>query len=339
MRYSLAGIALGFFLLAIPSPSYASSATFFGPIVPQECHCENQPNPDPNGAPLTTAPDYGCVLQVIQNLINFAVSFSIILFVIYLAIGGFRLVTSGGSSEARSQAKQRLLNVIVGLSVLLCSWLIVDFVMKTLYNPGTTNSEGTKFGPWNSILAGNADPNVDRCIVAKLPNPIANGAVSANLQPISSGSGDGSGTGAATGAGSGSTRMNVPSATQYMQQRYSTTKPGGNCWVGVRMGICKGGLTQFCSGGMGNAYQVGPSLTAAGFSVVYNGTYAYPSSERSFAYMPGDVIIFNKVPGHDNGHATMYVGNNTWISDYTQGSVMSSNRGDYAGGSFTVYRP
>jgi hypothetical protein len=292
----------------------------------------NQPNPDPNGAPLTTAPDYGCVLQVIQNIVNFAVSFSILLFVLYLAIGGFRMVISGGSSEARSQAKQRLLNVVVGLTVLLTSWLIVDFVMKTLY-------DDAKFGPWNAILAGNSE-KVDRCIVAKLPRPVTTGTIDANLQPVTTGgTGGAGGSGTATGAGSGSSRMNIPSATAYMTQRYSTTQPGGQCWVGVRMGLCKGGLTQFCSGGMGNAFEVGPYLTKAGFSTVFSGKYSNPSSEKAFAYQPGDVIIFDKVSGHPYGHATMYVGNNVWISDYTQGGTMSSNKADYAGGSFTVYRP
>lgn len=170
-RSALAGTLLALTLLLAPLPSFAASKpTFLGPIVPAECHCDNQTiQGDGASGTVTTAPDYGCVLQVIQNIINFGITLSILLSTIYLVITGFAFMTSGGSSEARSKAKTRFANVFIGLVVLLCAWLIVDFVMKTVYDAG-------KFGPWNSILAGAPDQS-DRCIVARQPSAITSGTV------------------------------------------------------------------------------------------------------------------------------------------------------------------
>ena len=121
MKRSGVGVIIGVALtafLAVPSSAYAANATFFGPIVPAECHCDNQAVQGGSGS-VTSAPDYGCVLQVIQNIINFGVTLATILFTIYLVITGFAFMTSGGSPQARSSARTRFLNVFVGLAVLL----------------------------------------------------------------------------------------------------------------------------------------------------------------------------------------------------------------------------
>ncbi len=58
-----------------------------------------------------------------------------------------------------------LLNAVVGLFIVLAAWLIVDFVMKSLYNPDAWQ-EGS-LGPWNSILVGG-----DTCVQPKTPSAI-----------------------------------------------------------------------------------------------------------------------------------------------------------------------
>lgn len=174
-------LSLTALLMAAPNMTFAAS--FFGPIIPQSgsCFC--------NGGPL----DWGCVLQVIQNLMNLAVSLGVFACVMWLAFGGFSLIASRGNPEAISTAKARAFNSIVGIAVILCSWLIVDFVMKTLYNPDVSFngiSGSTKFGPWNSILAGTGN---DYCIRETTPITISSGIITGLLP--SSGS-----TGASTGS-------------------------------------------------------------------------------------------------------------------------------------------
>ncbi len=146
-------------VLLVPVPVEAASATFFGPIVPPECNCEQVDG-------IATAPSYGCVLAVVQNLINFGVTLGVIAATLALVYAGFTWMMSGGNPEARSKGRGMLLNVFIGLFILLTAWLLVDFIMKQLYS----GDNGSKdFGPWNSILASQGN---DTCIVATTPKKI-----------------------------------------------------------------------------------------------------------------------------------------------------------------------
>ncbi|HWH07077.1 MAG TPA: pilin [Candidatus Paceibacterota bacterium] len=145
----LATFSLAFVLFAGALPAYAADATFFGPIVPPECNCEEVAAP--GGITIPSAPNWGCVMQVVQNSINFAISLSVIIATLYIIYTGFLFVVSAGNPTQREAAKTRLMNVIVGMVVLLSAWLIVDFIMKKLYG-----EEGA-FGPWNAILSGDGE--------------------------------------------------------------------------------------------------------------------------------------------------------------------------------------
>ncbi len=170
MRFLASAAVLGLFVI-IPVQAQAASATFFGPIVPPQCNCTNV-----NG--VATAPAYGCVLGTLQNLINFGISIGIIAATLALAYAGFVWMTGGSSPEARNKGRDMLLNVFIGLVILLSAWLLVDFIMKSLY----VGDNGSKdFGPWNSILA---DKPGDECIIATKPskiNGVLGGGVTAEL--------------------------------------------------------------------------------------------------------------------------------------------------------------
>lgn len=194
--FAIAGIFAVILLISPLGAQAQSKATFFGPIVPEECNCENQ-TVEGTDQKITTAPDYGCVLQVLQNVINFAVSLSTILLTIYLVIAAFGLLTSGGKSDALTAAKTRILNVVIGLAVLLTSWLIIDFVMKTLYDPTTTGGT-VAFGPWNGILVSGGN---DRCIVSRESSALTTGIVeivtgTTPVGPVAGGSTPGASSGA-----------------------------------------------------------------------------------------------------------------------------------------------
>lgn len=170
MKHALAGAILTFVVLLMPAPAHAATATFFGPIIPPECQCTGQKNPDGSASTLTTAAGYGCVLQTVQNSVNLLISLSIIVCVLWLSYAGAMFMASSASPGLREQGKARIMNAIIGLIVILAAWLIVDFVMKTLYD------QGGKFGPWNAILAGNADGS-DKCIAASMPSALVTGSL------------------------------------------------------------------------------------------------------------------------------------------------------------------
>lgn len=147
-------VFLGVFLIASPA-AYAAESTFFAPIVPTECQsC-------PCG--------YAGVLEIIRHLTNFAVSFGVIVVTIMLAWGGFMYIVSVANPENRRQANSLISGAVIGLLLVLGSWLIIDFIMRAAYS-GPDGTEG-KFGPWNSILAESAD----FCIVAKQTKPLFSG--------------------------------------------------------------------------------------------------------------------------------------------------------------------
>lgn len=93
-------------------------------------------------------------------MINIVISIGLAVFVLVLAWVGFTYIVSATNPEARSQANRTLTGAVIGMVLILSAWLIIDFVMRTLYS-GPDGTEG-KFGPWNSILAEDAD----WCIVA-----------------------------------------------------------------------------------------------------------------------------------------------------------------------------
>lgn len=137
--------------LLLPTSVLAAPATFFGPIVPEICRsC-------PCG--------FGGVMQIIQNVMNLGIAISILVAVAIMVWGGILFIVSATNPESRSTANKMLINAAVGLCIVLSSWLIVDFVMKTLY--------GGTFGPWNTILT---ETGTD-CLVAKPTKPLFEGDI------------------------------------------------------------------------------------------------------------------------------------------------------------------
>ena len=154
------GTILGAFIVCLLIPEFAhaataSTASVLSPnfhIISDACNCTSP----------ASAPGWGCVLATFQNLIDFLVGFTTIIITVFIALAGFTYMTSGGSPEKRSLANTRILNAVIGLLIVLCSWLIVDSIMKVVYNPNSF------FGPWNSILGPTVGSD---CLVARaLPN-------------------------------------------------------------------------------------------------------------------------------------------------------------------------
>lgn len=177
-----------FSIFIVPQFAFAANATFLGPIFPPECNCP------------TSAPDFKCVLATMQNVINFGISLGVVIFVLVCVYAGFLLMTSSVNAENRQKARSALMNAVIGLMVALSAWLLIDFVMKTLYNE--------KWGPWNSILGSGSG---DYCLLT-------------HSSPIS-GSTSETGTGVTTAPGSTPT---TPAAT-CDNPRNNSVNLGGCC--------------------------------------------------------------------------------------------------------------
>ena len=83
------------------------------------------------------------LVQLIQNLINFAIFLGVMATALLFMWAGFLYVTNGGSTENISKAKKIFKAVIWGFVAILGGWLLVDTLMKSL--------TGGEFGFWNQF--------------------------------------------------------------------------------------------------------------------------------------------------------------------------------------------
>jgi hypothetical protein len=124
---ALAAVAL------LPALTFAATADFFGPIVPDACNCPN------------AAAGWGCVVQVVGGLLKFAISFGIIIAVLMFAYAGFLWVLNPMNPENRSAGRKMLINAAIGLVLTLSAWLIVNTLLNVIGAggiAGTTSSLG-----------------------------------------------------------------------------------------------------------------------------------------------------------------------------------------------------
>jgi len=68
--------------------------------------------------------------SAVRGILNIVFALAGIVAVVFLIIGGFRYVTSGGNAEASEGAKTTILNAIIGLVVIFLAFLLVNFVLS-----------------------------------------------------------------------------------------------------------------------------------------------------------------------------------------------------------------
>ncbi len=86
------------------------------------------------------------IVTTVNGVVKWLVQIMVVLAGLILAWAGFTMVTSGGSSEKISHAKEMMVNSLIGFIILLSAWLVVDTILKALVGetlPG--------YGPWNEI--------------------------------------------------------------------------------------------------------------------------------------------------------------------------------------------
>jgi hypothetical protein len=244
---------LSFILL----PLLVHASTFTGPIDPSSTLC---------GCAGNEAPDYGCVLILIQNLMNFFIYFATLVITMYIAMAGFAYMTSGGNPEKHGEANKRILNAVIGLMIVLGAWLIVNSVMSVLY-------QKSSFGDWNSILSAKEASN---CIKGK-PTPPLPGLSSAS----NAGGGDGASAGgppAPSGGGKG------PACSP----------------LAVQQAAAAGGVTMSSSEASTLACIANPESGCGALNQNYNWNGAKDPSNPSTAWGPFQITLKGNSACYDN---------------------------------------
>lgn len=78
------------------------------------------------------------ILPVIGNIISFLAPAAAIAFLVMFIVGAFKLITSGGDPKATASARSTFTYAIIGLIVVIASWLIL-LLVKTLTGVSVTD--------------------------------------------------------------------------------------------------------------------------------------------------------------------------------------------------------
>ena len=80
----------------------------------------------------TGLPNDTSISGFIMKIINIALAVAGLIAVLFLIIGGFRYITSAGNEETAEQAKKIITNAIIGIVVIILSFVIVRVISSAL---------------------------------------------------------------------------------------------------------------------------------------------------------------------------------------------------------------
>ena len=83
----------------------------------------------PPGGPVTGV---NSASQLITRIIEILLAIAGLLAVIFLIVGGFRYITAGGNEETAEAAKKTITNAIIGIVIIILSFVIVRVISNAL---------------------------------------------------------------------------------------------------------------------------------------------------------------------------------------------------------------
>jgi hypothetical protein len=82
-------------------------------------------------------------------LISWVIGIIFVIFAVLLVVAGFQLVTSAGNQSAQQSAKEKFINALIGIIIVLAAWLLVDTLMRAVLPEDTGVIEG--WGFWAEV--------------------------------------------------------------------------------------------------------------------------------------------------------------------------------------------
>jgi|GEM_PF-987458 len=173
-------------------------------------------------------------LSLINSVNSWLVGILSIAAAIMFVIAGFKIVTAQGNPSTIKSAKDMIVNVAIGFTIILAAWLLIDLLMRTLMD----DSSG-QIGPWNTIACV-AQPVAitlaDIVEIQQAGGSIGMAAGGASLQeacaPTPAGNVNCDALIAACEGGSGTSEVNTDSPeNHYVTCTYAPTNYGGECTI------------------------------------------------------------------------------------------------------------
>ena len=79
----------------------------------------------------------GSISSIFRLIINWALAIAFIVAVIMLIVGGFRYITSAGNAETAGKGKTTIVNALIGIVIIVLSYIIVQIVWRFVAGQGT----------------------------------------------------------------------------------------------------------------------------------------------------------------------------------------------------------
>ncbi len=83
------------------------------------------------------------IVTIVGNIVGYALYFTGSIFFILIIIAGFTWMTAGGEEKKVKDAKDKIKGAIMGIIVILCAYIITNFVFDTLKQTIETTPAGT----------------------------------------------------------------------------------------------------------------------------------------------------------------------------------------------------
>ena len=84
----------------------------------------------------------GSIASIFRLIINWALAIAFIAAVIMLIYGGFRYITSAGNTESATVGKTAITNALIGIVIIVLSYIIVQIVYRFVSGGGTSGVTG-----------------------------------------------------------------------------------------------------------------------------------------------------------------------------------------------------
>ncbi len=79
--------------------------------------------------------EYKPLEESIIDIINIALGLVGLFFLVMIIISGYQWMTSGGNEETITKAKKRLINSVIGVTIILCAYIIANWIMISIQEP------------------------------------------------------------------------------------------------------------------------------------------------------------------------------------------------------------
>ena len=75
----------------------------------------------------------GDIYSLVSTVLRLLLSIAFLVAVVFLIFSGYQYITAGGDAEKATVARTGIINAIIGLIVIIASYLIVFFVFKNIF--------------------------------------------------------------------------------------------------------------------------------------------------------------------------------------------------------------